>query len=362
MSKSKIIDSDGKIHEQKNVYVKALGKTVSVNSYGEPIFELSEEDEQIRKKYTTFHRLVDTMHGFATRDIAYLPITREVGRTLTNLIEESKKYAYDLASMRKTNPVMFSKERYRTNDFTNEKLLERFKYIDMNKADRLFAEVCKFTRNNIPLIFKFSGSPCVPVHMNIWYSPPDPEFELELGKKPDAAWIESESQEDFKQRIDFKGSLDIHTDKLVEGHFKMMIYPKGLNQDVGMFLLGRNKVLKSEDFFEGDESHPFALVFLNSVVEHAAIPAKKEERFAIEVTFMRTAQTVPKMRFFSLLRPHGVHDLYLKDPLLFHKSSALKYISLTTRSEGYQTGDAWINFDAFTNSSKEDHNKHFVYD
>ena len=95
---------------KKNVYVKALGKTVSVNSYGEPIFELSEEDEQIRKKYTTFHRLVDTMHGFATRDIAYLPITREVGRTLTNLIEESKKYAYDVASMRRTNPVMFSKE------------------------------------------------------------------------------------------------------------------------------------------------------------------------------------------------------------------------------------------------------------
>ena len=84
---------------------------------------------------------------------------------------------------------------------------------------------------------------------------------------------------------------------------------------------------------------------------------QKKERFAIEVTFMRTAQTVPKMRFFSLLRPHGVHDLYLKNPLLFHKSCTLKYASLTTRYEGYQIGDGWINFDAFTDSTEEEKKK-----
>ena len=107
MSKNKIIDSDGNLH--KEVYVPALGKTVSVNSNREPVFELSKDEMHIRENSTTFHRFVDTLHGFATQDIAYLPITKEDGRTLTNLIEESKKYTYDVASMRKTNPLMFSK-------------------------------------------------------------------------------------------------------------------------------------------------------------------------------------------------------------------------------------------------------------
>ena len=88
--------------------------------------------------------------------------------------------------------------------------------------------------------------------MNIWYSPPDPEFDLELGNKPSEEFvIESESQGSLKQRIDFKGSIDIHTDKLVEGHFKMMIYPKGLSPDAGMFLLEGIKFSSQRIFLKG---------------------------------------------------------------------------------------------------------------
>ena len=71
----------------------------------------------------------------------------------------------------------------------------------------------------------------------------------------------------------------MHIDGFAPGHFKVMLYPEKMNKQNGYFRF-INKNIKS--------TTPLGIAFKNSLIFHQGVPGTKFNRFAIELTFMRT--------------------------------------------------------------------------
>ncbi len=83
----------------------------------------------------------------------------------------------------------------------------------------------------------------------------------------------------------------LHTDGFYPGHFKIMIYPFGLNENNGYLIIG-DKVFSNRP-------PGTVILFRNSDVLHAGVAGNLNERLAIEVTVLRT--------FFHLPQYHSGH-------------------------------------------------------
>jgi len=83
-----------------------------------------------------------------------------------------------------------------------------------------------------------------------------------------------------KPKSTIYGPNKMHTDGFTKGHLKVMIYPNGLNEDYGYFILNG---LPIKDMPKGT-----AIMFHNSDVLHSGYPGKKYDRYSLEVTILES--------------------------------------------------------------------------
>lgn len=87
------------------------------------------------------------------------------------------------------------------------------------------------------------------------------------------------------------GPNTLHTDGFYPSHFKVMIYPFGMNENSGYLIVGDETV--------SNRPPGTVILFRNSDVLHAGVAGNLNERLAIEVTVLRT--------FFHLPQYHSGH-------------------------------------------------------
>jgi len=101
----------------------------------------------------------------------------------------------------------------------------------------------------------------------------------------------------------------MHNDGFEPGHMKIMVYLTPLNDEYGYFML--------EDDLINDHPAGTSICFLNSDIEHAAVPGNTYNRISIEVTLMRAFVDAPQFNmgaFFGrhALSPEVVYDVATK--------------------------------------------------
>tara|TARA_B100000965_G_scaffold383458_1_gene382710 strand:- start:1679 stop:2428 length:750 start_codon:yes stop_codon:yes gene_type:complete len=97
------------------------------------------------------------------------------------------------------------------------------------------------------------------------------------------------------------GAHSPHTDELMKGNYKIMVYPYGLSMERGS--------LNIEGKLITDKPPGFAIAFNPNLI-HNSVPGKSMPRMAIEISVMRTLTKSPQK---NKSHPEGRH---LYDPLL----------------------------------------------
>lgn len=87
------------------------------------------------------------------------------------------------------------------------------------------------------------------------------------------AWITKKNSTDNMRPLKF------HTDGMPNSVYKIMIFPKPLNEENGSIEIENEGILRSLE--------PTALLFKNSSIMHKAIPGKEYDRPVIELTIVR---------------------------------------------------------------------------
>jgi predicted SAM-dependent methyltransferase len=183
----------------------------------------------------------------------------------TSLIEENiNKYIVNNYMMR---PTKYRHLNYRIDNL----LISELTKIQIEKLDHittLYETTHDFNRiihdNLAETIRKYCKSPYTIVNTRMWTTKP-----------------ESESF----------GPNAFHTDGFYPSHFKVMIYPFGMNEDRGYLMVGDKKIINMP---EGT-----VILFKNSDVLHAGVAGKTKDRLVIEITVLRT--------FFHLPQEHEGH-------------------------------------------------------
>ena len=101
------------------------------------------------------------------------------------------------------------------------------------------------------------------------------------------------------------GSNDFHVDGFYPGFLKIMIYPKGINDNVGGLILNNNKF---------DNKKPgFCIGIRNSYDLHSGVPGKIYDKISVEVTIMRSLINSPQL---IPCHPDGRHFKRVLQPYL----------------------------------------------
>tara|TARA_B100000780_G_scaffold235629_1_gene176290 strand:- start:633 stop:1409 length:777 start_codon:yes stop_codon:yes gene_type:complete len=91
----------------------------------------------------------------------------------------------------------------------------------------------------------------------------------------------------FKNRK--KGAFRMHTDNFPPGHFKCMVYLSPLDTKHGKFQIEKNLIQS--------ETSGTSILFSNSDYYHQAITGTENDRYAFEITIMRTFTKVNELKY-----------------------------------------------------------------
>ena len=98
------------------------------------------------------------------------------------------------------------------------------------------------------------------------------------------------------------GPSAFHADGFEPGPFKIMIYPNGLSEETGYLIIGDTEL---NDLPPGS-----CIAFLNSDVEHRAVPGKSKDRLSIEIALQRTFVGINQFAQSHFNGRHSSHPLH----------------------------------------------------
>ena len=197
--------------------------------------------------------LVDMIYG-KLEDISISIISKDLNNYILNSYNK-KQTSFVKSSEIKIKNLLIS-----------ELTSEQFAKIDeITKLYETSYDFCRIINDNLAdIIRKYCRSPYTIVNTRMWITSP--------GTEP-------------------YGPNAMHTDGFYPSHFKVMIYPFGLNSESGYLDLGSTAI--------NDEPPGTVVLFRNSDILHAGVAGTKKERLVVEITLLRT--------FFHLPQYHEGH-------------------------------------------------------